>query len=59
MEPKKYLKHYHFDGFDYEKELYKLLNNINRRIQRRGGNWVVTSPRVTKVLNNLENEHRR
>lgn len=57
MEPKKYLKHYHFDGFDYEKELYKLLNN-NRRIQRRRGYWVVASPRVTKVLNDLENEYR-
>jgi len=63
MEPRKYIKKYNFDGFDYEAELYKLLDNITKRIQinkrnRRDRSWVVTSPRVAEVLNNLEDENR-
>ena len=59
MEPKKYIKKYNFDGFDYQTELFKLLNNIEKKIKSRKQGWILTSPRVAKVLNNLENEHRR
>lgn len=63
MEPRKYIKKYNFDGFDYEAELYKHLANITRRIQinkrnRYNRTWVVVSPRVVEVLNDLENENR-
>jgi hypothetical protein len=63
MEPRKYIKKYHFDGFDYEKELYKLLNEWSGQIQssNRGGpaNWIVCSPQVAKIINNMDNENRR
>jgi hypothetical protein len=57
MEPRKYIKKYHFDGFDYEKELYKLLNEWSGRFisGTRGGpaNWVVCSPQVADSINSM------
>lgn len=60
MEPKRHIKKYHFNGFDFGKELDRLLNGYIeiRRNNLRVGNWVVVSPRVAEVLNNLENENR-
>ena len=60
MKPRKYVKKYNFNDFDYKKELDRLLNEYIeiRRNNLRVGNWVVVSPRVAEVLNNLENEHR-
>jgi hypothetical protein len=60
MEPRKYIKKYHFDGFDYEKELYKLLNEWSGQIQssNRGGpaNWIVCSPQVADSINEMTME---
>jgi len=58
MEPRKYIKKYHFDGFDYEKELYKLLNEWSGRFlsgNRRGpANYVVVcSPQVADSINSM------
>lgn len=53
MEPKKNIKKYHFEGFDYEKELYKFLNEFSRLNKNTRGqvNWIVTSPSVAKLIN--------
>ena len=60
MEPRKYIKKYHFDGFDYEKELYKLLNEWSGRFisGTRGGpaNWIVCSPQVADSINTMTME---
>ena len=60
MEPKKYIKKYHFDGFDYQKELYRLLNEWSRQIQssNRGGpaNWIFCSPQVADSINTMTME---
>ena len=60
MKPKKYVKKCNFNGFDYKKELDIILNHYfsSRGNNVRVGDWVVVSPRVAEVLNNLENEHR-
>ena len=60
MEPKRFIKKYYFNGFDYKKELDRILNQYfsSRGNNVRVGDWVVVSPKVVEVLNNLENEHR-
>lgn len=60
MEPIKYIKKYNFDGFDYEKELYKLLNEWPGLVQsnsRRGpANWIVCSPQLADSINSMTME---
>ena len=60
MEPKKYIKKYNFDGFDYQKELYRLLNEWSGLVQsnsRRGpANWIVCSPQVADSINAMTME---
>ena len=57
MEPKRYVKKYHFDNFDYEKELYRVLNEWTRLVQNsdRSGpaNYIVTSPSVAELVNSM------
>ena len=58
MEPKRYVKKYHFNGFDFEKELYKLLNEQFQGLvignNRMGvGNYIVTSPSVAELINSM------
>lgn len=57
MEPKKYIKKCHFDNFDYEKELYRVLNEWTRLVQNsdRSGpaNYIVTSPSVAELINSM------
>lgn len=56
MEPRKYVKKYHFNGFDFEKELDRLLTEFSElhgwSNTGRGG-WVVTSPSVTELINSM------
>lgn len=60
MEPKKYIKKYNFDGFDFEKELYRLLNEWSGLVQsnsRRGpANWIVCSSQVADSINSMTME---
>jgi len=60
MEPKKYIKKYNFDGFDFEKELYRLLNEWSELAQsniRRGpANWIVCSSQVADSINSTTME---
>jgi len=59
MKPTKQIKKHNFDGFDYEVELSKHLDYFKRiQIRQRNRPWMVVSPRVAEVLNNLEDEHR-
>lgn len=60
MKQKKYIKKHNFGEFNYEKELDKILNQYfsSHRYNVPVGNWVVVSPRVAEVLNNLGNENR-
>lgn len=58
MEPKRYVKKCHFNGFDFEKELYKLLNEQFQGLvignNRMGvGNYIVTSPSVAELINSM------
>lgn len=60
MEPKKYIKKYNFDGFDYEKELSKFLNEWSGLVQsnsRRGpANWIFCSPQLADSINSMTME---
>lgn len=58
MEPKKHIKKYHFDGFDFEKELTRLLNEqlygaVNGNNRLGVGNYIVTSPIVANMINSM------
>lgn len=58
MEPKRYVKKYHFNDFDFEKELYRLLNEQFQGLvignNRMGvGNYIVTSPTIAELINSM------
>jgi hypothetical protein len=61
MEPIKKLKKHHVTKVEYDESLWQELSNLfesNNTRNRGFTNWIITSPELAKIINNMDNENR-
>ena len=62
MKPNKTIKRHHINEVNYTESLWQELSNLfesNKTRNRGFTNWIITSPELAKIINNMDNENRR
>jgi hypothetical protein len=58
MKPKKTIKKHHINEVNYTESLWQELSNLfesNKTRNRGFTNWIITSPELAKIINNIDN----